>query len=129
MPHEPQWQILSFNVRLYPFFQHPQIFIVRCIPNFLSVRFMSLLAWDLGGLWDWTDLCLHPCLAWMLLVCRIQTKHNWVRRESIVLCLRTYSAVPTAPIRKNRFLMKLAVAFRLERAQIQYEFSARCALH
>ena len=26
-------------------------------------------------------------------------------------------------------LMKLAVAFRLERAQIQYEFSARCALH
>ena len=30
---------------------------------------------------------------------------------------------------ENRFLMKLAVAYRLERAQIQYEFSARCALH
>ena len=35
-----QRQILPYNARLYPFFENPQILIVRCVPNFLLARFM-----------------------------------------------------------------------------------------
>ena len=37
---------LLINARLYRFFKCQQILIVRCIPNFLSGRFLSLLAWE-----------------------------------------------------------------------------------
>ena len=39
-----QRQILPYNARLYPFFENPQILIVRCIPNFLLARLMPFLA-------------------------------------------------------------------------------------
>ena len=42
-----QRQILPYNARLYPFFENPQILIVRCIPNFLLARFMPFLPSDL----------------------------------------------------------------------------------